>query len=40
MNALYHTDPVLWHEISNTEADCFYDDTRIGAFKLKVFGKE
>lgn len=40
MNALYYTDHKLWMEICGSNADCFYDDRKIEAFKTKVFGKE
>lgn len=37
MNALREIDPELFEKISGTEADCFYDDRKIEAFKRAVF---
>jgi hypothetical protein len=39
MNALWLVDREFHNEISFTEADCFYDDSHIPAFMLKVFGE-
>lgn len=36
MNALAKVRPELYEEVSDTEADCFYIDTRITDFKRKV----
>ena len=38
MNALYEVNKDLYNEITGTEADCFYDDKKIGAFTKRVFG--
>jgi hypothetical protein len=32
MNALFEVNPELMEEISLSEADCFFDDSRIPAF--------
>ena len=32
MNALRRVAPILYDMVSGTDADCFYDDNRIGAF--------
>lgn len=39
MNALHHVDPTLYKEITNTDADCFYDDTKTAKFWDKVWAK-
>ena len=36
MNALYAADHELFERIENTEADCFYDDRKIPAFRAAV----
>lgn len=37
MNALADTDPGLYDEVTGSDADCFYDDSRIPAFVRRVF---
>lgn len=37
MNALAEVDYDLYQQISGTDADCFYNDNKIEAFKAKVF---
>lgn len=39
MNALHDVDAELYDRIHSTEADCFYNDRKIDAFKEAVFGK-
>jgi len=39
MNALSEVDPEKYQEIHGTEADCFYDDRKIDAFRRSVFGE-
>ena len=36
MNALFEVNPILYKEISGSEFDCFYDDTKISAFWNKL----
>lgn len=38
MNALADVDSELYGVIHGTDADCFYNDHKIPAFKLEVFG--
>jgi len=40
MNALFEVDPPYHETIVNTDADCFYNDQKIDAFKRVVFSKE
>ena len=37
MNSLYQLDKCLYARISNTDADCFYDDKKIGSFLERIF---
>lgn len=37
MNALAEVDFDLYAEVTGTEADCFYNDNKIDAFKQRVF---
>jgi hypothetical protein len=36
MLALSNVDMELYKELTNTEADCFFDDEKIGAFMLRI----
>jgi len=36
MNTLDIIDPIVYNQITNTEADCFYDDSRMEAFVEKL----
>lgn len=36
MNALWRVHPDLYNEIHGTDADCFYDDSKVPAFYKRI----